>query len=523
MTSGVNNKNKDLFSLTQEDFAHALDQLSDGILIVHRDRGILFCNKAASRIYGLSKAEIAGSHCYDLVEKGVVDRCFADLSLNTKKAITYEQFTKSGKALVNTVCPVPDPQGEIRLLLEQVRNLKSLEFYAPDCPLAQPAEKSSGLSDQGALSQKAPAPLEFKSAAMQNVYKLADNMAPKNINILILGASGTGKSHLARRIHENSARKRGPFVTINCAAIPETLIESELFGYLKGAFSGASSKGKQGLIETAKGGTLFLDEIGELPLSLQSKLLQFVQEKTYTPIGGVQPIHIDTRIIAATNRDIPSLIGGGSFREDLYYRLATVTILLPPLKDRPDDTRLLLKYFCNVFSLKHENSVSFSTRALELLCRYSWPGNIREIEHLVEFLVLSCHSGYITPDMLPAAICTEGQKDGGKIQPSFPLPDFPGAISSNASASASTVPAPAVSMNPDSSASTVPAKAVPANVASAAPDFSQVESLEGFLRSQEEALIQALYPSYSTSYKLSERLKISQSTASRLIRKHIKK
>lgn len=491
----------DNLKLLSEESLQVLDCLNDGILIFDKNNTIIFCNKAVSHLYRLSSSEIMGKSGQELVEKGCIDHSFSALSLCTKKSVTYEQTTRLGESLINTVYPVFQ-DNELSMVLEQLRNLKAIQFYAPDQALVdRPAPAASA---EKSTPQPA-APVEFKSSAMQGVYKLADSIAPKNINILILGDSGTGKSHLAQRIHEHSARKSGPFVTINCAAIPDALIESELFGYLKGAFSGASAKGKQGLIETAKGGTLFLDEIGELPLPLQSKLLQFIQDKTYTPIGGVHPIHIDTRIIAATNRDIPALISSGSFREDLYYRLATVTILLPPLKDRPEDTRLLLKYFCNVFSLKHENSVAFSTGALACLCGYSWPGNIREMEHLVEFLVVSCQSSYITPDMLPAIMGAEENSKTTLTDIAFLLPSS----SSHTASAADSYPASR--------------RASPFGADTEdAFNYNEVESLTDFLDAREGGLIRALYPKCNTSYKLSDRLRISQSTASRLIRKHIK-
>lgn len=507
-------------AMSTTDFLRILDCLDDGILIFDEHQIIVFCNKAASQLYQLTESEIMGKCGQDLVEKGYLDHSFSHLAFDTKKSVTYEQTTKSGNSLLNTAYPLFQEDG-CSMVLEQIRNLKSIEFYAPDSALV---EHLSPVPLQETATPPHSDPLvEFKSAAMQSIYRLADSIAPKNINVFILGRSGTGKSQLAQRIHRNSARKSGPFVTINCAAIPEALIESELFGYLKGAFSGASAKGKQGLIETAQGGTLFLDEIAELPLPLQSKLLQFIQEKTYTPIGGVHPIHIDTRIIAATNRDISALVSGGSFREDLYYRLATVTILLPPLKDRPEDKRLLLKYFCSVFCLKHGSNVSFSTGALDCLCHYSWPGNIREMEHLVEFLVISCQSSYITPDMLPAILRTEAAGQNAAAT----LTNLPLSLSKPALATASNYASePALGTALDHTSKpelTAASDYAPEPDLPAVSDYAQVSSLTEFLDAREGELIRALYPTYNTSYQLSKRLQISQSTANRLIRKHIKK
>ncbi len=475
-----------LDTLIKEDFLRILDTFVDGVLIIDEDRNIIYCNSALCKLYNMTKVELIDKDCYFPVEKGCVDYSFAEMVFNTKKVITYEQRNKKGKRFISTASPVCDLAGNPIFVLEQIRSLDALEFYAPE--FVEKALPESDLEKNNTVKKDREHTIaEFKSKAMQNVYRLADSMATKNINIFILGNSGTGKSQLAKRIHENSARKSGPLVTINCAAIPATLIESELFGYVKGAFSGASNKGKQGLVEVANGGTLFLDEIGELPLPLQSKLLQFVQEKTYIPVGGVQPMQVDTRIIAATNRDIPELINQGIFREDLYYRLATVTLVIPPLNQRPDDVRMLLNHFCNEFSLRHETEVWLSKEAMNALCCYEWPGNIREMEHLVEFLILSCQTGYITLDMLPSNI-------NKKV-----LEEKTAEIGKN--------PMCIVEEEQEKTSE---------------KDFSEVESLDSYINFHEKNLVKALYPKFNTSYKLSERLKISQSTANRLIRKHIK-
>lgn len=479
-------------SLFQKNFFKILENFTDGILIIDADRNIVYCNNTLCHLYGITKGELTNKNAYFPVEKGWVDNCLTELVFSTKKAVTYEQTNKKGKLFISTASPVTDSWGNIIFILEQVRSMESIEFYSPEFA-AEVLDDGSNRSRKEVPPRTNLALAEFKSIVMQNVYKLADNMATKNINILILGVSGTGKSQLAKRIHENSARRCGPFVTINCAAIPETLIESELFGYVKGAFSGASNKGKPGLVEVSDGGTLFLDEIGELPLGLQSKLLQFVQEKTYIPVGGVRPIQVDTRIIAATNRDITELIGEGVFREDLYYRLATVTIHLPPLKERPEDVCQLLNHFCHELNLKHETDVMFSKDVEELLCDYLWPGNIREMEHLVEFLILSCQTGYITPNMLPSNF----YKD-----------------------SINTARDEAV--NPKAEMVGLNLLQEPEKEIFRQMELFKAESLEEYMYRQKGLLINALYPEFGNSYKLSERLKISQSTASRLIRKHIK-
>ncbi|MFQ8601748.1 MAG: sigma-54 interaction domain-containing protein [Anaerovoracaceae bacterium] len=450
------------------------DSISDGILISDGEENILYCNGSFCNIYKIQSRDIVGKSTKALTSDYGIDFSYADMVVKTLKSISYKFTKKDGDNVIITIYPVFDEDGSLIYLVSQHRNFKELHFYEPDM------FGDESLESYGDTEQKTPL-LEFTSERMQNVYRLADNMAGKNVNILILGDSGTGKSEIARRIHRNSMRKEGPFVTINCSVIPPNLIESELFGYVKGAFTGALNTGKRGLVETADGGTLFLDEIGELPLELQSKLLQLTQDKTYLPIGGVSPQKVDLRIIAATNQDIPRLITEKKFRDDLYYRLAVVTVTMPALKDRREDIAHLIKHFSNVFNLRHETDTSFSKESVRLLCSYSWPGNIRELENLIEFLILSNSDKYITPYMLPPKILKEQNYQEGFGQPENFLED---GFEEN--------------INPD-----------------------KAESLEAYINKQEARLVRALYKEFNTSYKLADRLKISQSKASRMIRKYI--
>jgi two-component system NtrC family response regulator len=235
------------------------------------------------------------------------------------------------------------------------------------------------------------------SAAMAEVFNLIRKVADTEATVLITGESGTGKELAARAIHAGSSRKNGPFQAINCAAIPRDLLESELFGHVKGAFTGAI-KDKEGRFLQAEGGTIFLDEVGELPLELQPKLLRALQEKSVDPVGGSATVKLDVRVVAATNMDVDKALAAGSFREDLYYRLAVIPLHLPPLRQRKDDIPLLLKYFCTRLGARQ---VSFSRDALALLTNYAWPGNVRELENLVERLLILRNSDTITAADLP--------------------------------------------------------------------------------------------------------------------------
>jgi DNA-binding NtrC family response regulator len=235
------------------------------------------------------------------------------------------------------------------------------------------------------------------SQKMEKVFEVVRKVADTEASILITGESGTGKELVARSIHSNSGRRNGPFIAINCSAIPRDLLESELFGHVKGAFTGAI-KDKAGKFQLADGGTIFLDEVGDLPVELQPKLLRVLQEKVVEPVGGTKAYKLDVRVVSATNLDIDKAMAEGMFREDLYYRLAVIPLHLPPLRERSDDLPLLIKYFCT----KHgAEQVTFDRKTIETLAAYTWPGNVRELENLIERLLIMRNGDIITPDDLP--------------------------------------------------------------------------------------------------------------------------
>ena len=305
-----------------------------------------------------------------------------DIAVEAMKAGAYDYITK------------PFNRDELRLTVA-----KALQF--------------SGLTNENkrlkcALSDRS----DFRSmvgssTAMEKVFQVVAKVADTEASVLITGESGTGKELVARSIHNQSARKDAPFVAINCAAIPRDLLESELFGHVKGAFTGAA-KDKTGKFLLAEGGTLFLDEVAELPLELQPKLLRALQERVVEPVGGTKEQKLDVRIVAATNLDIDKAIADGVFREDLYYRLSVIPIHLPPLRQRPDDIPLLLRHFC----IKHKaDAVIFDKQSLATLTSYTWPGNVRELENLVERLLIMRNGNIITSDDLPDKI-----RNGGAVQ-----------------------------------------------------------------------------------------------------------
>jgi DNA-binding NtrC family response regulator len=306
-----------------------------------------------------------------------------DIAVEAMKAGAYDYITK------------PFNREELRLTVA-----KALRFSG----LAQ-----ENLRLKGELEDRT----EFRSivgssAAMEKVFQIVAKVADTEASVLITGESGTGKELVARSIHARSGRKDGPFMAINCAAIPRDLLESELFGHVKGAFTGAV-RDKTGKFQLADGGTLFLDEVGELPLELQPKLLRALQERVIVPVGGAKEQRLDVRVVAATNLDIEKAIADGVFREDLYYRLSVIPIHLPPLRQRRDDIPLLLRHFC----IKHgAGSVSFDKQCQAVLAGYAWPGNVRELENLVERLLIMRSGTVISLDDLPDKIRAGGTPFG---------------------------------------------------------------------------------------------------------------
>jgi len=252
-----------------------------------------------------------------------------------------------------------------------------------------------------------------RSKAVKQLIELIEKVAKTDSTVLLLGESGTGKSLIARTIHYESPRKDKPFVTVNCAAIPSELLEAELFGYEKGAFTGAYSA-KKGKFELASGGTIFLDEIGDMPLPLQAKLLRVIQDREIERLGGEKTIKVDVRIIAATNRDLKKLVEEGKFREDLYYRLNVIPIHVPPLRERREDIPILIEHFLNEFNKKYSKNVRFTREALQILLEYDYPGNVRELSNIIERIVI-LNDGRVTPKELPPHLTEKRAKSKGDL------------------------------------------------------------------------------------------------------------
>ena len=381
------------------DFKRVVDGLDDSLLITDNTGKCIYVNPAYSKNTSIQPKEILGkvvmdeygpgklfSHgaVGDVIKTGKVTFCLCKTSKNDIPLTGY---------IIGT--PLFDNQGNLQQVIALSRpivQLKGLrnDFAAFVSELNQ-IQKQLSPTTTDAKEQLSP-PIIGKETTMAPVWSLIHHIAPTDATVLITGESGTGKEVLADEIFRNSNRKNERFVKLNCASIPAQLFESELFGYEKGAFSGANAKGKPGLFELANHGTLLLDEIGDMPLDLQVKLLRAIQTKEITRIGGIKPIHLDVRIIAATNCNLKAKVADGTFRQDLFYRLNVVPIKIPPLRERKDDIEALCDFFIRKFSEKYHSSFSLTELQLDYLRSYNWPGNIRELENIMEYLVI-CSSG----------------------------------------------------------------------------------------------------------------------------------
>ena len=410
-------------NLTFETLKKILDNSYDEIFVIDKEQTVIYVNPICETNYGLKPDDIIGRKAYELIEQGYVFPSVAYEVIEKKKRITIEQTTSVGKKLLCTATPVFNSDGDIELIVENARDITQLEIIRQDLEDAQELVKRYKEEIQELRKNQVKSlGLIAHSREMQRILELSQHVAPTESTILISGESGTGKGVLTKYIHKVSRRSEGPFITINCAAIPETLLESELFGYERGAFTGAREKGKLGLIELANGGTLFMDEIAEIPLHLQSKLLEVIQERRFIRVGGQEVINIDVRIIASTNRNIKETIKEGKFRDDLYYRLSVVEIEIPPLRERREDLMPLIYLFLNRYDKKYETHHVIAKETLDILLNYTWPGNVRELEHLMERLVVTVPEATILPSHLPSALYQAVEKRDLFDQP-IPLDD----------------------------------------------------------------------------------------------------
>ena len=452
----------------------AIDNSVDSFSIADSKGRFIKVNDTFASYTGISKEEAEGTSTVNFVEEGSYGPDSAImLAIKERKRVAVLQSgkvrnlseisadgIKAHDAAIAISTPVFDEAGNIIYVVSNARFLGELEL------LKKYLDNTRSASDEEQLKNKKK--MIWKSSKMKAIFNLVRVVAPTDSSVMISGETGTGKSMLARYIHEQSSRRDKAFVEINCAAIPENLIESELFGYESGAFTGASKNGKKGLMEIADGGTLFLDEIGDMPLSLQATLLQSLQNRSFTRVGGEKQINVDVRLITATNMDLEQMVQEGTFRNELYYRINVVPINLPRLSERREDFQMIVDVSMERFTGRYNKEVVLSREARKLMEAYSWPGNIRELENTVERLVVTNRNGVIFPADLPSKIIAENDKYGGGVM------------------------------------------------------IDDIIPLKKATEEIEKQLISVAYVRYGSSYKVAKALGISQSAASRKIIKYLK-
>lgn len=441
--------------LDKDTFISIIDNMYDEVLIYDGNYTIVYINQACARHYSCTPDQMIGKSFFDFVNDDWWGPSILPVVYKNKKAYAIKQATYVGSELLTIAVPIFNDHHEIEYVVMNVRDsIEDVDLYNPQ-----------HISEPKSIPQHAMPVAE--SLEMQKVMELVHKIAGVEVTCLLTGESGTGKTMLAQYMHSISPRKSGPLICLNCANIPNELVESELFGYSKGAFTGANVTGKRGLIESADKGTLLLDEISELSMSAQAKLLTFLQEKEFFPIGANKPVKVDVRIIAATNKNLKNMVETGRFREDLFYRINVVDIYVPPLRKRKQDIPALVNQFMTYFCTKYGVTRQLSQGAMQILSTYEWKGNVRELRHLVERLIVTIDSLVIDIGQLPNDVF--GIVDSGIDRSAF-----------------------------------------------------SGSSLEEKKERYEAYIINEAYREFGSSRKLAEHLSISQTKANKLIQKYIK-
>lgn len=353
-------------------FATMIDNMDQGVLVIDEENRVQFVNQTALKTLGVVQNNIIG------------------------KAIRFRPLTFESNFTHGHMQHIVSWDDKSELIIGQLHNIQGRQLFLMAFHQSHSSFSVANATDEPHIEQ-----LVGECRVMRQLKRLISRIAPSPSSVMVVGESGTGKEVVARAIHKLSGRRNKPFIAINCAAIPEQLLESELFGYVKGAFTGASANGKTGLIQAANTGTLFLDEIGDMPLMLQAKLLRAIEAREILPIGASSPIQVDIRIISATNQNLAQFIAEGKFREDLFYRLNVIPLTLPPLRERQEDTELLVHYFLHLHT-RRLGSVypGIAPDVVELLRKHRWPGNLRELSNLMEYLVNVVPSGEVIDSTL---------------------------------------------------------------------------------------------------------------------------
>ena len=387
-----------------------LDNLHDGIFIVDATGRIVYFNDAITRLAGYEKAAMIGSNVFEGLEQGEYkNSCVARVLETGRPQATINEYSQwgvkkgqvKGSDCLVSGTPIFDSRGKLKYAVSIARDISELQRIQDEL---QKTKTLSLIYNRQLKSFQERASLEVaqtRSKVMEDLHELAVQVADLDLPLLLVGETGVGKDFFAKYIHAIGIRSASPFLKINCSAIPDNLLESELFGYEGGAFTGAKKEGKQGLFVVSGEGSLFLDEVGDMPYHLQAKLLGVLQDKTIIPVGGKKEVRIKSRIIAATNADLDELIRQKKFRSDLFYRLNVIQFKIPPLRERKEDIIFFANEFLSNFNNKYNKNIRFSSGLYDRMLFYSWPGNIRELKNTVERLVIMSKDGFITENSVP--------------------------------------------------------------------------------------------------------------------------
>ncbi len=445
--------------ITFEMFLSFIDELYDEVCIWDAEYRLIYINKACYRHYGVEPDQLIGRK---LEEFTVKEKLWSPSSLSyvfrERKPMIQHQKTFLGIDVVTISVPMLDENDNVKYVVQCDRDNDG-SLFTKLTPIQATDEYENVYNEK----------IIYKSDLMDEVMKYVKKIARVKAPLLILGETGTGKSLLAKYVHEHSDRRDKPFICVNMASISPNVIESEFFGYKKGSFTGANKEGKKGFFECANGGTLFLDEIGEISYDMQAKFLHVIQEEELIPVGGTEPIPLDVRIICATNCDLNKMVEANKFRQDLYHRLNIFEVTIPPLRKRKEDILLLTSHFLNVFNKKYKKSTTFSKMAIDTLLKYPWKGNVRELSNVIERSVVTAQDSEIKATDLPGNFFSI---DNTKYHPKCLFEEM---------------------------------------------------SFEEAVEEYERKLIQSAFEKYGSSRKLASALKISQSKANRLIQRYIEK
>ncbi|VFQ46742.1 sigma 54-interacting transcriptional regulator [Desulfoluna butyratoxydans] len=382
---------------TNEELQAIIESSFDGIFVTDGNGTVTRLNRAYERLTGIKRSEIMGKSMTELVSKGYYSESVTLKVLKSRQPESVFQEVKNGKTIMVTGTPVLDKEGQITRVVTNVRDVTQLNRLQHELCSMQTLRSHYEVEINSLRQEQGDGQYVIRSKKMLEIKALAMRIAQVDSTVLIQGESGVGKEMVAEMVHENGKRKGKPFIKINCASIPEALLEAELFGYTPGSFTGASKKGKAGLFEAADNGSIFMDEVGEMSLPLQSKLLRVIQEKEVTRIGDTRPITVNVRIIAATNRDLEKMVQEKTFRKDLFFRLNVVPIHIPPLRERAEAIVPMIQHFLAKYNKRFEFAKQIDREAVDILTAHPWPGNVRELENVIERLVV------ITPGELIGA------------------------------------------------------------------------------------------------------------------------